>query len=286
MALEFVDYNGNDITSLITQPNDNLLTNSDFRYSIINQKGQSIYNGQATWLYGIDMWRAVDVTIDTQFKGQLTISGDGYLVQLIDLSIDTYTLTFKIKNINKGNINVYLEQTEPVHEETISSVGLHSFVYKTTKNAKGVGIRLNNFSGDIEFIKLEKGNQFTGMPAWNEAEELNKCKYYFERINVASWGYFTSAYVITRTNTAEFPYKFSKKNRIPSIKLSGQLKILFYEEWADCTVSDGAVSVTKDQFRYAFTYPQYYDRANGTSCPISLVDTGSGCYIDIDAYIY
>ena len=173
--MEFVDYNGNDITSLITQPNDNLLTNSDFRNGIINQKGEAVYNGQSTWLYGIDMWKAVDVTIDTQFKGQLTISGNGYLVQLIDLSIDTYTLTFKIININKGTIDVYLEQTEPVHEETISSSGLHSFVYKTTKNAKGVGIRLNNFSGDIEFIKLEKGNQFTGMPAWNESEELNKC---------------------------------------------------------------------------------------------------------------
>lgn len=170
-----LDGNGNLIQQGYMTPQDNLLINSDFRYGIINQKGQSIYNGQSTWLYGIDMWRAVDITIDTQFKGQLTISGNGYLVQLIDLSIDTYTLTFKIKNINKGNINVYLEQTEPVHKETISSVGLHSFVYKITKNAKGVGIKLNNFSGDIEFIKLEKGNQFTGMPVWNYALEYLKC---------------------------------------------------------------------------------------------------------------
>ena len=57
MALEFVDYNGNDITSLITQPNDNLLINSDFRNGIINQRGKTQYiHGNGSRTYGIDCW--------------------------------------------------------------------------------------------------------------------------------------------------------------------------------------------------------------------------------------
>ena len=36
--MEFIDYNGNDITSIIMQPNDNILFNSDWMHSILNKK--------------------------------------------------------------------------------------------------------------------------------------------------------------------------------------------------------------------------------------------------------
>ena len=41
--------------------NDNLLTNSDFRYGVINQQGKSSYNTLNK--YTIDMWKLVRGTL-------------------------------------------------------------------------------------------------------------------------------------------------------------------------------------------------------------------------------
>ena len=63
---DFVDYNGNDITDIIIQPNDNLLFNSDWKNGIINQLGKSVYNNTIESL-SIDGWKYtnIEVTVNT-----------------------------------------------------------------------------------------------------------------------------------------------------------------------------------------------------------------------------
>lgn len=43
---------------------------------------------------------------------------------------------------------------------------------------------MNGATFNIDFIKLEKGKQFTGMPVWNEAIELLKCMRYYQPLYV------------------------------------------------------------------------------------------------------
>ena len=217
--MEFVDYNGNDITNIIIQPNDNLLINSDFRNGIINQKGLNSYtcdNNQR--LYTIDSWyiNCENSTVIVN-NGYITVDLKGndfgqavHSLNKNTLEYLTATIKFKDQDLKIIKINTTNLEIEKDYFFDINSNFKLGIFFWGTSNSAWFYIQGNGVF-NLEYIKLEEGIEYTGMPTWNEAEELNKCKYYFERINVKSWGYFTSAYVITRTNTAEFPYKFSKK---------------------------------------------------------------------------
>ena len=271
-------------------PNPNILDNADFRSGIINQQNNNTYMYSNKALLTIDRWISYGVNVNLE-PNKITIANRTSASHSIQQPLytryksgDKVTLYVSASNIT-GNVYVYVTGLDAQKKKLVNGDNVFTFTLTSKLDRFYIYFEVNAVAA-FNCLKLEYGEHFTGMPEWNQAVELDKCKYYFERINVGSWGYFTSAYVITARNTAEFPYKFSKKYKIPSIKLNGSLKILFYEDWANCTAIDGPVDVTKDQFRYSFSYPQHYTRANGTSCPISLVDKGNGTYIDIDANDY
>lgn len=273
--------------------NDNLLINSDFRSGIINQKKQTSYAGNGSNnFYTIDMWYATKNVTVTVHDGYVNFKNNSteinYVIQILnEQPNENYCSAVNVKSI----VGTCFSRTQnkdftKLHEDLNLVKGLNIISFNGA--VKRTGIYLGaNASIDIEFIKLEKGSYFTGMPAWNEADELNKCQYYFERIYLFSdeWSWFSNAYVITRNNKSSFSLFFKQKAKVPSVTLNGLLKILFYETWYDCT-KEGAVSVTKNNFRFSFSYPQEANRANGTSCPVALVRQDTEPYIDIDSYNY
>lgn len=151
--------------------NPNLLMNSDFRSGIINQKGQSSYNTQ--YQYGIDMWYQISTGTLTMNDDSISTSAD--LKQFFDRQPEDgdYTVTISID----GTLYTYTFEgftgTSKTHNFNIGSNTLG--VEMITRQFI---LYMNGATFNIDFIKLEKGKHFTGMPAWNEAIELLKCQRY------------------------------------------------------------------------------------------------------------
>ena len=225
--MEYVDYNNSDITDYITQPNDNILDNADFRSGIINQKGQTTYIYSKPFLT-IDRWISYgpNINVNSNSITMANRTSDPHTVQqpLYTQYKDGDKVTFYASVFNiTGTVNVYLTGLDAQKKKLVN--GNNIFTFTLTSELDRIYLHFDvGASASFNCLKLEAGDHFTGMPVWNEAEEMNKCKYYFERINVSSWGYFTFAYVITKTNTAEFPYKFSKKNKNTYNHISWSIK--------------------------------------------------------------
>ena len=165
--------------------NPNLLINSDFRSGIINQKGQTSYNTR--YQYGIDMWYQISAGTLTVNDNSISTSanlkfrfdeqpenGDYTVAVSVDGIVYTYTFegftgTSKTHNFNIGSNTLGVEMIT------------RQFI-----------LYMNGATFNIDFIKLEKGKHFTGMPAWNEAEELLKCqRYLFSCYKTSGYGFET-----------------------------------------------------------------------------------------------
>lgn len=149
----------------------NLLINSDFKSGIINQKGQSSYN--TIYQYGIDMWYMISNGTLKLNNNSITVSSDLKFFFDKQLPNDNYTFTVSVS----GTIYKY------------TFVGFNGTSKTTNLNVKGktlgvemisnyIVLYMNGNTFDIEFIKLEKGSSYTGMPAWNYTLELLKCQKY------------------------------------------------------------------------------------------------------------
>ena len=282
--------------------NPNLLTNSDFKSGIINQKGETTYDfsSQSNGEFTIDMWKITKMKLIVKStEGTIRIENSDTTSHSISHNhfdkplINTHTFYANVKNVSEGcYMWFYNRETGATYEQSENLVsGDNVWTWSPSQPGDiivnfGISIPAGGYI-ELYQCKLEKGQYFTGMPAWNEADELNKCQYYFERIYLFSdeWSWFSNAYVITRNNKSSFSLFFKQKAKVPSVTLNGLLKILFYETWYDCT-KEGAVGVTKNNFRFSFSYPQEANRANGTSCPVALVRQDTEPYIDIDSYNY
>lgn len=223
-----LDGNGNVILSGNITPNDNLLTNSDFRYGVINQKGQTTYDfsSQSNGAFTIDMWYAtkLKVTVYDNYirienldtaSHSFTNNGCSFLKSLAN----KYTFYAKVKQCSSGNYMWFYNRedgTSYTRQEDTLVAGDN--VWTWTVSSPNDVIRKFGFSipanGYLELYscKMEEGSYFTGMPAWNEAEELLKCMYLFEKkvINV-----MCSQFNAT-TSFASIPYSIPK-SKIPSI---------------------------------------------------------------------
>lgn len=163
-----LDGQNNPILNGLMTPQDNLLINSDFRHGAINQKGQSSYNTQ--YQYGIDMWYMIstgtltvnDDSISTsadlkQFFDRQPEDGDYTVAISVDGTLYTYTFegftgTSKTHNFNIGSNTLGVEMI-----------------------TKQIILYMNGDTFNIDFVKLEKGKHFTGMPVWNYPTEFLKC---------------------------------------------------------------------------------------------------------------
>lgn len=172
--------------------NPNLLTNPDFK---INQRGATSYSSNG---YTVDRWKISNGTVNTSPSGvTVTLNKKGQFIQILENALNgTYTATIKVTSIT-GNCMLYINS----HSIQLNKAD----TFTITENGSITGISLYNNTENtctisIEYIKLEKGLIATPFVAPNPAEELVKCKRFFNRI------YF---YHVFYSGTAKMDYSFS-----------------------------------------------------------------------------
>lgn len=154
--------------------NPNLLINPDFR---INQRRQTSYNAESTRIYTVDRWHILDCSatvLDDGLKVQSNIRG--WLAQKLEKAVNgVATLSIKISEIS-GKLSF----ADSMNDVTITSAGVYSI---TLSNVNQFSMLLHeNTSATIEWAKLEKGSIATPFVAPNPAEELVKCRRYYQFI--------------------------------------------------------------------------------------------------------
>ena len=181
MPLYIRDGQGNAVYDLPMTPQPNLLINADFKNGIINQRGKKEYSSSSiySWIYSVDRWRVKNgsvsvgtnkVTIEANEENDCTfqqmleksnkgiavikcgaITGNAYFDSEKEIQLETDSIVTKIIDTDVDNIAIFLEA---------------------------------NASVEIEYIKLEKGSIYTGMPQWDKTTELLKCMRYFQFIDI------------------------------------------------------------------------------------------------------
>lgn len=166
---------------------ENLLLNGDFRTGVINQQGATSYQKQyTTGLLSID-----GCILENKLKLEV---GDGYIVLSQDSSLSyTGRARFKLKtSVAAGNYVVtynVLENTCTSKNIDVTNGGsisaketglIHQYVNSASGFSELVFYIPVGGSIKISFIKVEQGTVYTGMPVWNEAEQLLKCMSYYQ----------------------------------------------------------------------------------------------------------
>lgn len=177
--------NMEDVTAYMSDKfsNPNLLTNPDFK---INQRGKTSYEVTG-FDYTVDRWRASSSNVAVSESGGLTIHSSGsagswFTQKLEKESEEIATLSIKVSSIN-GRISL----SSPSNNLFITSPGVYSI---TLSNISEFNMFLDpNTSVTIEWTKLEKGSIATPFVAPNPAEELVKCKRFYNRISITETFY-------------------------------------------------------------------------------------------------
>lgn len=197
---------------------ENLLTNSDFVSGIINQKGQTSYGYVDTPLVTIDEWLSygVNVAIDvTNVRVVNRQTSARTLRQYVNGDNGVYTVYVNVKTIS-GNVYVNLNNDTSKNKKLVQGKNIYQITVLSNETLKSLALYLEaNADVYIYSIKLEKGSNFTGMPAWDETEELIKCYRRF----ISFFGSPITRVAFVGANyafmTFELPIKMAK---IPSIK--------------------------------------------------------------------
>lgn len=163
--------------------NPNLLINPDFK---INQRGKTSYEVTG-FDYTVDRWRVSSSNVAVSESGGLTIHSSGsagsWFTQKLEKELEEIvTLSIKVSSIN-GRISL----SSPSNNLFITSPGVYSI---TLSNISEFNMFLDpNTSVTIEWAKLEKGSIATPFVAPNPAEELVKCKRFYNRISITETFY-------------------------------------------------------------------------------------------------
>lgn len=168
----------------------NLLDNADFSSGIINQKGQTTYTitqQGGKFNYFIDRWK---VWVETGRTFTCNVK-DGYIEVKIE-GIDTgamqqdVVLEDGVQYIVTAKIDGEIRQLLFTGGETIKN----DYIKASGSGTSGyIAVIFGNTLRKIEWVKLEKGSIFTGMPIWKKQEELAKCKRYFRPLPTTFIGY-------------------------------------------------------------------------------------------------
>lgn len=154
--------------------NPNLLINPDFK---INQRGATSYEQQG---YSVDRWKIWNVTVTPSTSGGITVKNDKYT--------DTGTFLQYLENATEGDstLSCYVTSVSGTvtmvaddNSQVILKQGLN--VVHTSKSTKAFTIFLNRGTSiTLKWVKLEQGAVATSFIAPNMAEELVKCKRYYD----------------------------------------------------------------------------------------------------------
>lgn len=182
-----LDGQGNLIQKGYITPNDNLLTNSDFKSGIINQKGQTSYGYVDKPLLTIDMWitYGVNIAIDaTSIRVINRQTNARTLRQYINGDSGVYTVYVNVKTIS-GNVYVNLNNDTSKNKKLAQGENKFQITVLSTESLKSFALYLEaNADVYIYSIKLEKGPHFTDMPTWDKSTELLKCCRKFQKMNI------------------------------------------------------------------------------------------------------
>ena len=211
--------------------NRNLLDNPFFS---VRQRGDGPFTGN---VYGVDRWRGSNSrTTVTGQSGYITLSttsaGNGILRQILSQTYEgTYTLSAAVKGSGSGAIFFQDSGGNYIGTAEEFTVSGEELLVKTTFTTSGtpiggVGIRVNTSNSiDVVAVKLELGSVSTlanDTPP-NYAEELDKCRYYFERIKASTnLGLGTGIGNGTRFYA---PFSIHPKRANPTISYTGTISI-------------------------------------------------------------
>lgn len=224
--------------------NSNLLLNSDFRYGVINQKGQTSYTNNGS--YTIDMWQSTtgsggdfEVKVNSNSITLINNSStqDLYFIQKLTLSQEQRTFAIKVKS-SSGVVKAYVVNSAG-RQGVVSITG--EGLFKNTVN-----VDITNFtiliekqgSVEIEFVKLEKGSYFTGMLVWYEALEILKCQRHMYACGVMGGYGFQAAdgYFYIYIN---IPAPMKKKG---TVKLNSTIYVIGDNSYVSKQISEASIS--------------------------------------------
>lgn len=154
--------------------NPNLLINPDFK---INQRGATSYEQQG---YSVDRWKIWNVTVTPSTSGGITVKNDKYT--------DTGTFLQYLENATEGDstLSCYVTSVSGTvtmvaddNSQVILKQGLN--IVHTSKSTRAFTIFLNKGTSiTLRWVKLEQGKVATAYIVPNPAEELLKCKRYYD----------------------------------------------------------------------------------------------------------
>lgn len=180
--------------------NPNLLINPDFK---INQRGKSTYTAESV-IYTVDRWKARHITVNIDENGYINIANkayqdEGIFRQQLESAIDgPSTLSCYVESVSG---TVKMEEPNS-NSKIILKQGLN--ILHVDGNANSFRITLVRGSNvTLKWAKLEQGKVATAFIAPNMAEEITKCKRYFQVLNVfegfvgsvSYWNLYTKFYV-------------------------------------------------------------------------------------------
>lgn len=248
--------------------NPNLLINPDFK---INQRGATSYEQQG---YSVDRWKIWNVTVTPNTNGGITIKNDKYsdtgtFVQILENATeDDSTLSCYVTSVS-GTVTMVADDNSQV----VLKQGLN--VVHTSNSTKNFTIFLNRgTSVTIKWAKLDQGKVATAFIAPNMAEEITKCKRYFQVLNVfegfvgsiSYWNLYTKFYVgAMRTtsptitaNVSSATINLTGDNTDKNLELSNNISPTMYLSELIIThksaTSFGFNAFTACIFRSAITY--------------------------------
>lgn len=213
--------------------NPNLLINPNF---IINQRGKAEYTSNG---YTVDRWSAYNVTVNRIQNGgvNLTFKSKGSFAQTLEKNVENVTLSIKVTQITgtvklvcaSKDIDINKPGVYSLSNNVDTSISQISLYNKTETSA----------SMTVEWIKLEQGSIATTFIAPNVANELTKCKRYYNHI------YFFHVFY---SATSNFDYSFShviQSMRIkPTVKLAQSSSSGLSKYSASVNIGSGLTVIT------------------------------------------
>lgn len=164
--------------------NPNLLINPDFK---INQRGSSTYTTTSeSPIYTVDRWMLSRGKATVNSDGTVTVTAtggttnkEGYFQQKLENAISgAYTVSMEVVSIS-GTVRIAIDG----EWKTVTS-GKNVFQgVNSSNNFNSVGLQLAvGASITLKYMKLEQGSVATSFVAPNPADELVKCRRYYNFI--------------------------------------------------------------------------------------------------------
>nr|DAK84611.1 MAG TPA: tail fiber protein [Caudoviricetes sp.] len=183
--------------------NPNLLINPDFK---INQRGKSTYSSTGAGAT-VDRWLGTNAKTVVNSDNTVTVSslsGTGYFTQHEEnISYGKHTYSIYVQAIT-GTVKAFYKSknSKDIELGTLKQ-GLNTF---TSVDDGFKSFFLNIAGGSsvtLKYVKVEQGTVATAFIAPNMAEEITKCKRYFQVLNVfegfvgsvSYWHLYTKFYV-------------------------------------------------------------------------------------------